>query len=124
MGPDVTMSAWYAIWPANGPIRDIPQRHPGETLGRYRSASQPGHGRRGRRTGRRRMGEIMVAEQDGVAEQEPIGATIRVVLVDDHLAFRQALAFVLLREPDITIIGQAGTVAEARPLLPEADIAL
>jgi DNA-binding NarL/FixJ family response regulator len=49
---------------------------------------------------------------------------IRVLLVDDHIAFRQPLAFMLLREPDITIIGQAGTVAEARPLLAAADIAL
>jgi len=49
---------------------------------------------------------------------------IRVLLVDDHLAFRQPLAFMLLREPDITISGQAATVAEARPLLPETDIAL
>src|SRR4051812_4011386 len=49
---------------------------------------------------------------------------IRVLLVDDHLSFRQPLAFMLLREPDITIIGQAGTVEEARPLLGEADIAL
>jgi DNA-binding NarL/FixJ family response regulator len=55
---------------------------------------------------------------------ERIGHEIRVVLVDDHLSFRQPLAFMLMREPDITIIGQAGTVAEARPLLPEADIAL
>jgi RNA polymerase sigma factor (sigma-70 family) len=53
-----------------------------------------------------------------------IGQEIRVVLVDDHLAFRQPLAFMLMREPDITIIGQAGTLAEARPLLPEADIVL
>ena len=52
------------------------------------------------------------------------GREIRVVLVDDHLSFRQPLAFMLLREPDITIIGQAGTMAEACPLLPEADIAL
>jgi DNA-binding NarL/FixJ family response regulator len=49
---------------------------------------------------------------------------IRVLLVDDHLSFRQPLAFMLLREPDITIIGQAASVAEARPLLPQADIAL
>ena len=55
---------------------------------------------------------------------EQIGQEIRVVLVDDHLAFRQPLAFLLMREPDLTITGQAGTVAEARPLLPEADIAL
>src|SRR5215213_5148956 len=55
---------------------------------------------------------------------ERIGQAIRVLLVDDHLSFRQPLAFMLMREPDITIIGQAGSVAEARPLLPEADIAL
>jgi DNA-binding NarL/FixJ family response regulator len=55
---------------------------------------------------------------------ERVGQEIRVVLVDDHLSFRQPLAFMLMREADITIIGQAGTVAEARPLLPQADIAL
>jgi DNA-binding NarL/FixJ family response regulator len=49
---------------------------------------------------------------------------IRVLLVDDHLSFRQPLAFMLLQEPDITIIGQAATVAEARPLLTETDVAL
>jgi DNA-binding NarL/FixJ family response regulator len=59
-----------------------------------------------------------------VPDSERIGQEIRVLLVDDHLSFRQPLAFMLMREPDITIIGQAGTVAEARPLLPEADIAL
>ena len=57
-------------------------------------------------------------------QHEQVGQEIRVVLVDDHLSFRQPLAFMLMREPDITIIGQAGTVAEARPLLPQADIAL
>ena len=55
---------------------------------------------------------------------EPIDQAIRVLLIDDHLSFRQPLAFMLMREPDITIIGQADTVAEARPLLPDADIAL
>lgn len=55
---------------------------------------------------------------------ERASPVIRVVLVDDHLSFRQPLAFLLMREPDITVVGQAGTVAEARPLLPAADIAL
>jgi DNA-binding NarL/FixJ family response regulator len=59
-----------------------------------------------------------------VPERERTEQTIRVVLVDDHLLFRQPLAFMLMREPDLTITGQAGTVAEARPLLPETDIAL
>ena len=57
-------------------------------------------------------------------ERERTGQEIRVLLVDDHLAFRQPLAFMLMREPDLTITGQAGSVAEARPLLAEADIAL
>jgi DNA-binding NarL/FixJ family response regulator len=59
-----------------------------------------------------------------VPERERTEQTIRVLLVDDHLLFRQPLAFMLMREPDLTITGQAGTVAEARPLLPETDIAL
>jgi DNA-binding NarL/FixJ family response regulator len=46
------------------------------------------------------------------------------MLVDDHLAFRQPLAFLLEQEPDLIISGQAGTLAEARPLLAAADIAL
>ena len=49
---------------------------------------------------------------------------IRVLLVDDHACFRQPLARVLDDESDISVFGQAGTVAEARPLLDEADIAV
>ncbi len=47
---------------------------------------------------------------------------IRVLVVDDHTAFRQPLAFMLGREPDLTVVGQAGSVAEARPLLGGADV--
>ena len=43
---------------------------------------------------------------------------IRVLLVEDHAVFRQALAFALEREQDLVVVGQAGTVAEARALLP------
>ena len=49
---------------------------------------------------------------------------IRVLLIDDHASFRQPLAFMLEREPDITVVGQAGTVAEARGLLHGVDIAI
>jgi DNA-binding NarL/FixJ family response regulator len=49
---------------------------------------------------------------------------IRVVLVDDHAAFREALALVLECEPDITVVGQAGSPDEAQPLLAGADVAL
>ena len=47
---------------------------------------------------------------------------IRVLLVDDHASFRQPLAFMLEREPDITVVGQTGTLAEARGLLHGVDI--
>ena len=47
---------------------------------------------------------------------------IRVLLIDDHASFRQPLAFMLEREPDITVVGQAGTLAEARGLLHGVDI--
>jgi DNA-binding NarL/FixJ family response regulator len=43
--------------------------------------------------------------------------TLRVMLVEDHLAFRQALAFLLMREPDIEVVAQAGSLAQAREML-------
>lgn len=49
---------------------------------------------------------------------------IRVLLVDDHSAFRQPLAFMLNREPEITIVGQAATLAEARTKLQGIDVAV
>ena len=49
---------------------------------------------------------------------------IRVLLVEDHTSFRQALALMLDREPDLEIVGQAGTVAEARALLAGVDVAV
>jgi DNA-binding NarL/FixJ family response regulator len=49
---------------------------------------------------------------------------IRILLVDDHASFRQPLAFLLEREPDMTVVGQAGTLAEARGLLHGVDIAV
>lgn len=49
---------------------------------------------------------------------------IRVLLVDDHASFRQPLAFMMEREPDLTVVGQAGSVAEARQVLGGADVAV
>ncbi|MBV9278839.1 MAG: response regulator transcription factor [Chloroflexi bacterium] len=49
---------------------------------------------------------------------------IRVLLVEDHGAFRQALGFMLRREPDISLVGQAGTIAEARTMLEGVDVVI
>jgi DNA-binding NarL/FixJ family response regulator len=50
--------------------------------------------------------------------------TTHVFLVDDHTAFRQPLAFMLGREPDITVVGQAGSLAEAISALEGVDVAV
>ena len=50
---------------------------------------------------------------------------IRVLLLEDHASFRQALASIIEREPDVTVVAQAGSLAEARALLPlEVDVAV
>ena len=40
--------------------------------------------------------------------------SIRVMLVEDYLAFREALAFLLSHKPDLEIVAQAGSLAQAR----------
>lgn len=52
---------------------------------------------------------------------------IKVLLVDDHQAFSEALAAVLTQEPDIQVIAQAGSVGAARRLVEserEIDVAV
>jgi DNA-binding NarL/FixJ family response regulator len=42
---------------------------------------------------------------------------IRVMLVEDHIAYRQAIAFLLNLESDIEVVSQAGSLAQAREAL-------
>ena len=51
-------------------------------------------------------------------------APIRVLLVDDHASFRQSLALLLALEPDLAVVGQAGSLATARPQLAGVDVAI
>lgn len=39
---------------------------------------------------------------------------VRIMLVEDHISFRQALAFILEREPEFDVVSQVGSLAEAR----------
>ena len=48
----------------------------------------------------------------------------RVLLVDDHASFRQSLALLLALEPDLAVVGQAGSLAAARPQLAGVDVAI
>lgn len=58
--------------------------------------------------------ETCTEVRDGIGEES------RIMLVDDHTSFRQPLAFMLEREPDLTVVAQAGSLAEAREVLREA----
>jgi PAS domain S-box-containing protein len=52
------------------------------------------------------------------------GAPIRVLLVEDHAAVREAVADAFRHEPDFGVVGEAATLAEAREMLDEVDVAL
>jgi len=44
------------------------------------------------------------------------------MLVEDHLSFRQSVAFLLSREPDLEVVAQAGSLTEAREVLVEVPL--
>lgn len=50
--------------------------------------------------------------------------TIRVLLVEDHAVFRQALALAFGLEPNLKVVAQAGSLAEARQQLEGVDVAV
>ncbi len=50
--------------------------------------------------------------------------TANILLVEDHASFRQALAFMFEREPEFSVIAQAGSVSEARVAKNGVDVAV
>jgi len=49
---------------------------------------------------------------------------IRIVIVDDHDTFRDPLAFMLEREPNITVVARPRSLFEAREVLEGAELAI
>ncbi len=49
--------------------------------------------------------------------EEGSARPLRIMLVEDHTTFRQALAFMLEQDPDFEVVAQAGSLAEARRVL-------
>ena len=58
------------------------------------------------------------------AQQLESTQTTRIALIEDHAMVRQALAFVLEREPELEIVAQAGSLAEARRFSADFDVAI
>ena len=49
---------------------------------------------------------------------------IRILLVEDHTSLREAVADLFDREPEFTVVGQAGSLGEARTMLEGVDVAI
>ena len=47
---------------------------------------------------------------------------IRVMIVDDHATFREPLAFMLEREPDLVVVAQSDSLSEARRVLENEEL--
>jgi PAS domain S-box-containing protein len=61
---------------------------------------------------------VPLTERRGPADR------VRVLLVDDHAAIREAIALAFARDDHFIVAGQAGSLAEARGLLDGVDVAI
>jgi DNA-binding NarL/FixJ family response regulator len=72
----------------------------------------------------RRRGRLATLERLLVDEEDENALPVRILLVEDHAAVREALAAMFERESGFTVVGQAGSLAEARAMLSGVDVAL
>ena len=49
---------------------------------------------------------------------------IRVLIVEDDALYRRVIVFLLERQPDIEVVGEAGSLSEARTMLKGVDVAI
>jgi PAS domain S-box-containing protein len=76
---------------------------------------------------RDRRGELtgyLGIHRDVTERLPPRPDAVRVLLVEDHVAVREAFASAFARDSRFDIVGEAGSLAEARPLLDRLDIAI
>jgi DNA-binding NarL/FixJ family response regulator len=79
--------------------------------GRLDLRSEPGAGTRVRV-------EVPLPEREGP------GRDVRIVLVEDHAAVREAIASAFEREAGFRVVGQAGTLRDARRMLADVDVVI
>jgi DNA-binding NarL/FixJ family response regulator len=60
----------------------------------------------------------------GVKATGGMDSMLCILVVDDRADFRQAFASVLGAQPDLEVVAQAGSLAEARPMLEGVDVAI
>jgi RNA polymerase sigma factor (sigma-70 family) len=53
-----------------------------------------------------------------------VSEEIRIMIVDDHDTFREPLAFMLEREPDLTVVAQSRSLSEAAKVLENGETAV
>jgi DNA-binding NarL/FixJ family response regulator len=65
---------------------------------------------------------VQTSDWRGKAQHGRVSVMLRLLLVEDHAAFRGALARLLNRQPDLEVTSQCGSLAECRSLGGFADI--
>ena len=65
---------------------------------------------------------MQTSDLRGKAQHGRVSVVLRLLLVEDHAAFRGALALILNRQPELKVIAQCGSLAECRSLGGFADI--